>query len=326
MTWDIVKISEKPIHVENIIIEPTNTAEKFIIYGTTSAEDGKKTKGIVIALDFSTLHERECQHPETPGTQISDYETWSPNGHISEHCLMGHQTTYIRRKRDVQCYNKEEFDRWLEYKNCECTEEDWECDLGYERKDEGPCVLVSGDKPSYTPPEVCDGYYTVTRGYRKVAGNTCQGGVDHSGIVLSCPGMLWQKSIIVIALVIVGAAIYAFFRGGNVEKAKGLIQDFGNAASKRAKSYTNQFQIIKNVDDDNNDEDEEDFDNEGYEHTVKIDNIQEQEKPQEQQGKRMTKRDGLETASKHIPALSGPGQRIQHDEDEDDLSGFDPRS
>ena len=48
---------------------------------------------------------------DTPDSDRSDYETWTPNGKISPTCLLGKKVTYVRRKRDAQCFNGEEFER-----------------------------------------------------------------------------------------------------------------------------------------------------------------------------------------------------------------------
>ena len=183
-----MKISDIPIEVQNIIIEPSNTAEKFIIYGRLADGSGK---GIVIAIDFTPLHKRWCVGHDKPDTVDSDYETWSPNGKITPHCLLGRKTEYVRRKRDRACFNSEEYERWSIVNACECTEENWECDYGYARDGSGPC-LPTNEKfvdENLTPPEECDGYYFVSQGYRKVAGDSCAGGISHHPIRVPCPGM-----------------------------------------------------------------------------------------------------------------------------------------
>jgi len=47
-----LKISDEPIEVTNIITEPSNTAEKFIVYGRTKSHH---PKGVVISLNFEPL-------------------------------------------------------------------------------------------------------------------------------------------------------------------------------------------------------------------------------------------------------------------------------
>jgi hypothetical protein len=170
MTWEKLKI-DYPIEVENIVIEPTATSQRFLVYGE---KDGK---GVVVAVDFSTFHEPLCKNPGKPGKADSDYEIWIPNTGNTNSCLMGHITQYIRRKQEAECYNGEEFERPKFIKNCECTEEDFECDYGYYRETGGVCKEMD----SITLPEpVCssDGFKTIPTGYRRVSGNTCEGGVS----------------------------------------------------------------------------------------------------------------------------------------------------
>ena len=71
-------------------------------------------------------------------------------------------------------------------KNCECTEEDYICDVGFRRNTEQQCVKKHGAPISYEAPEDCDISYTVSKGYRKVVGNSCVDGVQHDPLVLPC--------------------------------------------------------------------------------------------------------------------------------------------
>jgi hypothetical protein len=201
MTWETLTISEEPVEIRNIIIEPSNTAEKFIIYGRTTESP---RKGFMAAIDFSPLHKRWCQGIENPDTPESDYETWTPNGFVSAHCLLGRRINYIRKKRDAECFNSEEHERWSIQEFCECTEEDWECDFGFFRKElASACVSQDGKEVNTTAPEECPDYYHITQGYRKIAGDTCVGGVSHEPIKVSCPGgPLGSSNLLVFALLV----------------------------------------------------------------------------------------------------------------------------
>ena len=319
LTWETVQVSSTPIHITNIVIEPTNTAVHFIVYGrtaTSAKERFRDSKGVVISLDFSSLHERVCQLPDKPGDPSSDYETWSPNGVISEHCLMGHQTTYVRRKREAECFNPEEWENWVDWKDCECTEEDWECDLGYERKHgDGPCLPTSNDTVSFEPPEDCDIYYYVTQGYRKVAGNTCVGGVNYDPIQLPCPGKGWLKSalIFLLALAAIVAGAHCIYSntgtvGQGLRAVKGLvvrlIDKIRRKSSKPSLSLSGFRRMTENTVPDSYAEDEDEgqfnFDDQrgsagegsyGF---------------REQGGKKMSGRGGLDSAQKEIPMISKP--------------------
>jgi hypothetical protein len=78
-SWTKIKVSEDPIYIDNIIIEPKSTAQQFVIYGSydNSTEeksedkeyDVKRQNGndIMITLDFSGLHEPTCKGSDSPG-------------------------------------------------------------------------------------------------------------------------------------------------------------------------------------------------------------------------------------------------------------------
>lgn len=115
-------------------------------------------------MNFENLHSN-CVGHDTPNTDDSDYELWSPNGKVTPDCLLGRKTTYVRRKRTAKCFNGYDFDRILNVDHCECTEDDWECDVMFERDEKtGECVFEGNREygPNYDTPEVCENYYYVT--------------------------------------------------------------------------------------------------------------------------------------------------------------------
>ena len=170
LTWEKLQFAEA-FEVENIVIEPTATSQKFVVYGE------KAGKGKILAVDFSTFHEPVCKNPERAGKQDSDYEIWTPNTGNSNSCLMGHKTQYVRRKQEAECFNGEEFERPVFVRNCECIEEDYECDFGFYRENTGVCKKMDSvvlDQPRCDE----DGFKVLTKGFRKVPGNSCVGGVS----------------------------------------------------------------------------------------------------------------------------------------------------
>ena len=321
MTWEKLQIYSKPVQVTNIIIEPSNTGEHFILYGRT-ASSAKSAfsapKGIVLTLDFTTLHERACQLPKRPNTPESDYETYTPNGHISPDCLMGHKTTYVRRKRDAQCFNSETFDAWYSFSHCECTEEDWECDLGFERRGQGPCENQLEDEISYEPPEECNGqFYYVTQGYRKVAGNTCEGGVDHSPKKLPCPGKGFTivNAMVLVILCSIIAAIVLLSNKGHINKAKELAKNIGTKAKSTTGAGFSKLGFKKMGQDEPGSLNDDDDDDDEFDNRLRFDDHDEPAQPLEDRnlmdvvkgGKKMAGRSALDTAQKSIPKVSQPG-------------------
>ncbi len=174
-TWNRLVVADFKLEIENVIIEPSATSLHFVVYGYRTDNDG-----VVISLDFASLHQSGCKGIDAAGTEESDYEFWSPSdGRMNGQCLMGHKVKYTRRKQDAKCYNPEEIERMEDIEHCVCTEEDFECDYGFARTVQGgPCEKIQSDKiddPTQQPAN-CDKFYTVTKGYRRVAGDTCRGG------------------------------------------------------------------------------------------------------------------------------------------------------
>ncbi|CAG9311653.1 unnamed protein product [Blepharisma stoltei] len=203
LTWDSVKFTDTPIEIDNIIIEPKATSQNFIIYGQIGE------KGASVAIDFSSLHEPQCKGADKPGEGSSDYELWSPNdGRAGNECLLGRKVEYVRRKRESECFNGEQFERGTFKYNCECTKADYECDLGFFSENEGPCKKIEG----FIDEEKCqdgDLYYEVSRGYRKVAGDTCVYGVseDLDPFTFECDTNAISTTGIIIILVLIAIII-----------------------------------------------------------------------------------------------------------------------
>jgi len=131
---------------------------------------------------------------------------------------MGRDVTYRRRKQSAECFNPDNLERVINMTYCDCTNEDWECDVEYERQTDGSCKLI-GAEPKY-PPSHCPAgtAYNKTVGFRPVAGTYCQQGVQRWGEgPFTCPEATlppsakgWIVAVIVVPivlLVLVGAAV-----------------------------------------------------------------------------------------------------------------------
>lgn len=152
-TWQTLDVFDADVMVKNIVMEPTSTSQQFLIYGTTKvkksvdvksfesndAEDDSEAtmtnESVIASIDFSLLHEPQCKGVDRAGEADSDYELWSPydGRHGSNTCFLGQQVTYVRRKQFAACYNGEDMERVTQRIPCECTEMDYECDIGYFR-------------------------------------------------------------------------------------------------------------------------------------------------------------------------------------------------
>jgi Sortilin, neurotensin receptor 3, C-terminal len=134
--------------ITNIIIEPLSISQQFVVYGQHVNQGEVNPKGVVVSLDFKDLHEPQCKGADRPGESDSDYETWTPfdGRHGDSKCYLGSQTTYIRRKQESECFNGEELERQIFRNYCECSDMDYECDVGYSRMDDGRCVFLEGEE------------------------------------------------------------------------------------------------------------------------------------------------------------------------------------
>jgi len=195
-TWNTLQISEEKFQIENIIIEPSATSRVFIVYGW------QDNTGVMVFLDFTDLHTRICGGFDAPDSKESDYESWTPSDDRLTKCVMGHKVTYTRRKADRECYNTEITEHVQSIDNCQCTKEDFECDFGYERQESvdangeadftGPCIPMK-EKSEHIDPEAgkeCTSgknTFFITKGYRRVAGDSCTGGGEWAPDEQKCP-------------------------------------------------------------------------------------------------------------------------------------------
>jgi hypothetical protein len=220
LSFQDLRISDENFMIENVIIEPSSTGQHFIVYGKQTKK-GKK-KGVVIGVDFSSLHEPQCRNPDNPDAADSDYEKWTPNDGIAGHeCLLGRKVIYIRRKREAQCYNGLDFERKTIVENCSCTEEDFECDFGFYRSGPSePCTRADkkdSEIEIQKPPANCNGYYTISKGYRRIPGDTCVNGLNYDPYVVPCPysgvlGFLNNATTILLVVICLALIYLAFTR------------------------------------------------------------------------------------------------------------------
>jgi hypothetical protein len=254
MTWSPFKFSDKKLEIDNIIIEPSATSQKFMVYGSRSvsgtSDKNSNSVGAVYFLDFGELHAKRCKGVEAPGTPDSDYEKWTPSdGRLGDKCLLGHQVTYIRRKREAQCFNGEKLERRTFVKHCKCAESDFECDVGYARSLEGgPCNLLSpSSKPSSAVPDVCPSgtSYKVLNGYRRIAGDTCSGGVDRSPTELPCPRSLSHTGAIVLFIVL--CLIIGLYYSGKSKTFSGAINSSNQFSQQAIRGGSTAFSICRNL-------------------------------------------------------------------------------
>ncbi|KAH9504509.1 Sortilin- receptor [Bulinus truncatus] len=192
-SWSSYRFVDESIRVYGLLTEPGENTTIFSIFGSRLI----RHSWIILQVDFLNLFKGVKCGP-------SDYYMWSVNDNLpsEDGCLLGRITQYQRRYEASKCYNGEDYVRVVQVRNCSCTSEDFECDFGYEEdtlsfqnvsKSELICRRDKTLDPSkFNPvPSNClpGTFYYFSRGYRKVAGDTCQGGQDHryAPLKYSCP-------------------------------------------------------------------------------------------------------------------------------------------
>lgn len=147
---------------------PDSTSLKFILTGQVGNDMDSKFQ--MISIDFEGLHERTCGK--------GDMEEWwaRVDNDGKPTCLMGHTQKYTRRKKDADCFMKQEFKMVeVQTNDCDCTDADFECDYNFRRED-GKCVAAG---PIIAPEGACvnakpGDKFMGSSGWRLIPGNTCK--------------------------------------------------------------------------------------------------------------------------------------------------------
>ena len=147
---------------------PDSTSKKFVM----QASSGRATnaKHWVYAFDFNAADLRKCED--------KDFEKWHArvNKDGEPGCVMGRTQTFRRRKPDAQCFVDKEFaEPQSEFKDCECSDADFECDYGFARSENGErCEPIDKILPPKSECRDPDGKFRGPSGFRKIPGNTCE--------------------------------------------------------------------------------------------------------------------------------------------------------
>jgi hypothetical protein len=193
-TWHEYTFHPTPIMVRGLFTEPGETTTVFTLMGFSPTAN---SHWIVEQVDLRSVLQRPC----TP----NDYQLWTPSDERvvggDDRCMLGRQTTYERRISSAVCFNGNEYDRPVSQSVCQCSVEDFECDIGYTREQPSePCVVdpyVNQTALQLLMYEPCltksSSHYMQTRGYRRVSGDTCVGGLNDqlAHISTPCPAAIY---------------------------------------------------------------------------------------------------------------------------------------
>lgn len=181
-----------PLMVHGLSGSPSNLGARFhMLASQPGATPADAPQHFVVVVDFTSftvgwgvcvcVSTRRCcssLHGQGNKCQTADYEVWTPSDPDGpQGCLLGSQTSYTRRKGNVQCFNADN-DIVHSTSNCTCSLEDYECDDCFERASfwniSSPCVPTR--RPCTPPPNPCahgESTFVATRGYRRVPNDVC---------------------------------------------------------------------------------------------------------------------------------------------------------
>ncbi|CAI7997763.1 VPS10 domain-containing receptor SorCS2 [Geodia barretti] len=128
-SWNTFHFSSSSAVIYGVITEPGHHTTVMSLYGQTTNRQWR-----VFTIDFRAVFERECRD--------SDYILWMPwDLRSGTDCILGVTVTIERRRAQTCCLNGRDYDREVSIEICQCNEEDFQCDYGYERLSlSGLCV------------------------------------------------------------------------------------------------------------------------------------------------------------------------------------------
>nr|XP_055060541.1 VPS10 domain-containing receptor SorCS1 isoform X1 [Misgurnus anguillicaudatus] len=163
--WNKYSFTSSPLFVDGVLGEPGEETLIMTIFGHVS----HRSEWQLVKIDFRSIFNRRCME--------SDYVQWNLHDQ-GEHCLMGVKRVYRKLKATARCVMGKTYSVTMISDHCACTESDFECDYGFERRSDGKCTPAFWFSPS-TMSRSCTTEHTFlnSTGYRKVVSNNCTGGV-----------------------------------------------------------------------------------------------------------------------------------------------------
>ncbi|XP_027873821.1 VPS10 domain-containing receptor SorCS1 isoform X1 [Xiphophorus couchianus] len=163
--WNKYSFSNTPLFVDGVLGEPGEETLIMTIFGHFS----HRSEWQLVKIDFRSIFNRRCTE--------ADYQTWHLHNQ-GEPCLMGVKRIYRKLKPTSRCVMGKSYSVAMTSAPCDCTEADFECDYGYERRTDGKCSPAFWFHPASMSRSCTTGMtFLNSTGYRKVVSNNCTAGV-----------------------------------------------------------------------------------------------------------------------------------------------------
>ncbi|XP_053184758.1 VPS10 domain-containing receptor SorCS1 [Scomber japonicus] len=164
--WSKYSFTSTPLFVDGVLGEPGEETLIMTIFGHVS----HRSEWQLVKIDYRSIFNRRCME--------ADYQTWHLHNQ-GEPCLMGVKRIYRKLKPMSRCVMGKTYSVSMTSGPCDCTEADFECDYGYERRTDGKCNPAFWFHPSAMSRSCTTGMtFLNSTGYRKVVSNNCTAGVS----------------------------------------------------------------------------------------------------------------------------------------------------
>ncbi|XP_019735231.1 VPS10 domain-containing receptor SorCS1 isoform X3 [Hippocampus comes] len=175
--WNKYSFTSTPLFVDGVLGEPGEETLIMTIFGHVS----HRSEWQLVKIDFRSIFNRRCTE--------ADYQTWHLHNQ-GEPCLMGVKRVYRKLKPTSRCVMGKLYSVSMSSGPCDCTEADFECDYGYDRRTDGKCTPAFWFHPSVMSRSCTTGMtFLNSTGYRKVVSNNCTDGVivEYTAKRQQCP-------------------------------------------------------------------------------------------------------------------------------------------
>ncbi|XP_078500882.1 sortilin [Lissotriton helveticus] len=174
--WSTYTFSKEPIHFTGLATEPGAKAMIVSVWGYSQSFFTRKW--VSYTIDFKDLVTRPCGK--------DDYIPWlahsSNHDDPSDGCLLGYKEQYLRLRKTSYCQNGRDYTVSRNPSTCTCTLDDYLCDFGFFRvENQSECI----EQPELKGHDLEFCLFgreelLITKGYRKIPGDQCTGGINPS--------------------------------------------------------------------------------------------------------------------------------------------------
>ncbi|CAL8297398.1 unnamed protein product [Merluccius merluccius] len=163
--WEQHSFTSSPLYVDGVLGDPGQDTLIITIFGHFSHQ----SEWQLVKIDFRSLFSHRCR-PD-------DYQTWQLHNE-GEVCIMGVKRSFQKLRSSARCVKTRQQQRGPASAPCPCTEADFECDYGFERRADGGCSPAFWFTPTAASGDctVATETYLNRTGYRRALSNNCTAG------------------------------------------------------------------------------------------------------------------------------------------------------